>query len=479
MNMTTPIVDFVRQYAGSGISRLHMPGHKGQSLLGFEPLDITEIRGADELYEPEGIIAQSEANATALFGTVHTYYSTEGSSQCIRAMLYLALQGAPDMGHRPVLLAARNAHKALLYSAALLDFDIRWLWAAADASGALCSCPVTVQQLKKELQQLAEQGKKPFGVYVTSPDYLGGMQDIAALGAVCRQAGVPLLVDNAHGAYLRFLPENRHPIALGAAMCCDSGHKTLPVVTGGAYLHLGAAAPVQEEAAVRGALALFGSTSPSYLILQSLDRCNRTLSQGYPKKLEQCCRQLADLRQRLNSRACACHAPVPLALWGAQQEPLKLTLDAAALGLTGTVLADQLHREQIECEYADPRYVVLMFTPENPQQDHQRVQAAMERVLCAAPAQIPIPISAAGEFAELERCARQCCTIRQAVFAPQQRIPVQEAEGSICAMPTVSCPPAIPIVVSGERITTAAVRLMQRYQINEVAVIRDSRENTK
>lgn len=91
MNMTTPIVDFVRQYAGSGISRLHMPGHKGQSLLGFEPLDITEIRGADELYEPEGIIAQSEANATALFGTVHTYYSTEGSSQCIRAMLYLAL----------------------------------------------------------------------------------------------------------------------------------------------------------------------------------------------------------------------------------------------------------------------------------------------------------------------------------------------------------------------------------------------------
>ena len=119
MSTTTPIVDFVRRYAQSGTSRLHMPGHKGQSLLGFEPWDITEIKGADELYGADGIIAQSEANATRLFGTVHTYYSTEGSSQCIRAMLCLALQAAPAAGQRPVLLAARNAHKALLYAAAL------------------------------------------------------------------------------------------------------------------------------------------------------------------------------------------------------------------------------------------------------------------------------------------------------------------------------------------------------------------------
>ena len=108
MSMTTPIVDFVRSYAQSGTARLHMPGHKGQSLLGFEPLDITEICGADELYAQEGIIAESEANATRLFGTAHSYYSTEGSSQCIRAMLFLALQSAPQSGKRPVLLAARN-----------------------------------------------------------------------------------------------------------------------------------------------------------------------------------------------------------------------------------------------------------------------------------------------------------------------------------------------------------------------------------
>ena len=208
----------------------------------------TESRGADELYEAEGIIAQSEANATRLFGTAHTYYSTEGSSQCIRAMLCLAMQGAPRTGKRPVLLAARNAHKALLYAAALLDFDIRWLWPAPEDTGALCSCPVTVQALSAALEELAGQERAPFGVYLTSPDYLGGTQDIAALSAVCDAHGVPLLVDNAHGAYLRFLPGgSRHPIDLGAAACCDSGHKTLPVLTGGAYLHLGPKAPVQEE----------------------------------------------------------------------------------------------------------------------------------------------------------------------------------------------------------------------------------------
>lgn len=194
------------------------------------------------------------------------------------------------------------------------------------------------------------------------PDYLGGVQDIAALAEVCKDFGVPLLVDNAHGAYLRFLPQGgQHPIALGAAMCCDSGHKTLPVVTGGAYLHLGKNAPIQDEAAVRNALALFGSTSPSYLILQSLDKCNQVLSEGYPLRLLQCCGYLTRLRRELNEAAAAKHCPGPLAL---ESEPLKVTLDAATLGMTGTELAEALRSAKVECEYADPRYVVLMFTPQ-------------------------------------------------------------------------------------------------------------------
>ena len=471
MSMTTPIVDFVRRYAQSGTSRLHMPGHKGQSLLGFEPWDITEIKGADELYGADGIIAQSEANATHLFSTMHTYYSTEGSSQCIRAMLCLALQAAPAAGQRPVLLAARNAHKALLYAAALLDFDIQWLWPAPQDAGALCSCPVSAAKLTGALQGLAQQGQRPFGVYITSPDYLGGVQDVAALAEVCKDFGVPLLVDNAHGAYLRFLPQGgQHPIALGAAMCCDSGHKTLPVVTGGAYLHLGKNAPVQDEAAVRNALALFGSTSPSYLILQSLDKCNQILSEGYPLRLLQCCGHLTRLRRELNEAAAAKHCPGPLAL---ESEPLKVTLDAAVLGLSGTELAEKLRAAKIECEYADPRYLVLMFTPDNPPQDFERLSAAVLRIAEELVGPVTLPEETAGEFAELERGLHRRCTIRQAVFAPQEQLPAEQAVGRICAMPTVSCPPAIPIVVSGEQITPVAAAWMKRYHVEKVSVIRE------
>lgn len=174
---------------------------------------------------------------------------------------------------------------------------------------------MTAGQLEQALERLSGQGRTPFGVYVTSPDYLGGMQDIAALSKVCDAHGVPLLVDNAHGAYLNFLVGgSKHPMALGAAMCCDSGHKTLPVLTGGAYLHLGLKAPVQDETAVRNALALFGSTSPSYLILQSLDRCNRYLSEGYPLRLYSCCGQLTRLRRVLNEAAAAAGSKLSLAV---------------------------------------------------------------------------------------------------------------------------------------------------------------------
>ena len=255
-------------------------------------------------------------------------------------------------------------------------------------------------------------------------------------------------------------------------MCCDSAHKTLPVVTGGAYLHLAHDAPVQDEAAVRGALALFGSTSPSYLILQSLDVCNAVLAGNYPRRLAQCCAALEGLRRSLNKAAAARQCPVPLAVAGTQQEPMKLTLDAAALGCTGTALADALRRAQLECEYADPRYVVLMFTPENPPKDFERLQTALEQLLAAVPAGLSRPENRAGEFAALQQQAVQRCTIRQAVLGAQVRVQVHKALGRVCAMPTVSCPPAIPVAVSGEEITPAAIALMQRYGIEELSVLR-------
>ena len=135
--MKTPICDFVRRYANSDVLRLHMPGHKGEGRQGCEPYDLTEVMGADSLYDANGIIRESEKNASELFGC-DTFYSTEGSSLCIRAMLLLLRQYATEMGREPLILAGRNAHKTFLSGVALLDLDVEWLYGEADSYHVRC-----------------------------------------------------------------------------------------------------------------------------------------------------------------------------------------------------------------------------------------------------------------------------------------------------------------------------------------------------
>ena len=195
--MNTPIVDFVAKYAASDTLRLHMPGHKGKTVLGPEKWDLTEITGADSLYEAQGVIRQSEENASKLFGCP-TFYSTEGSSHCIRAMLTLAAQYAAGQGRTPLIAAARNVHKTFLSAAALLDLQVQWLYPETPVS--YLSCAISPQQAEAFLAET-----KATALYVTSPDYLGCMEDIQGLAQVCHRHDCLLLVDNAHGAYLRFL----------------------------------------------------------------------------------------------------------------------------------------------------------------------------------------------------------------------------------------------------------------------------------
>lgn len=440
--METPIFDFVSRYADSGISRLHMPGHKGIGPLGCEALDITEICGADSLYEAEGVIAASERNASTLFGTCRTFYSAGGSSQCIKAMLELALRGSKSR----TILAARNVHKAFVHAAALLDFDVAWLW---PEEYQLLQCPITPQALAAALETMEPL---PAAVYLTSPDYLGHVQPVGALSAVCRRYGVPLLVDNAHGAYLHFLPVPSHPMDLGADLCCDSAHKTLPVLTGGAYLHLSSLEPFGGESCVRQSLGLFGSTSPSYLILQSLDLCNAYLSDAFREQLENTVREVDQLKADLLGQG-----------WPVEEsEPLKVVVKSPSSQLPGTALADHLRLQGVECEYADREYVVLMFSPMNTQTDYSRVRNAFPPCQTVEPLprlSLSVPSKVMG--------------IRQALFSPCEEVPVAQAVGRICGTPTVSCPPAVPIVVSGERIGPDAAAVFAQYQIHSISVVKE------
>lgn len=441
--MNTPIVDFVRAYAASQTVRCHMPGHKGVPLLGCEPLDITEIAGADSLYEAGGIIAQSEANASELFGCA-TYYSTEGSSQCIRAMLDLVCRYAVSCGKTPRILAGRNAHKVFVGAAALLGIEVEWLYGS---ESSYLSCAIRADEAQRAIEK-----HDPVALYVTSPDYLGGMTSIAALASVCRRHGVLLLVDNAHGAYLKFMHPSWHPIDCGADLCCDSAHKTLPALTGAAYLHIAQSAPSVCKEFTKQALARYGSTSPSYLILQSLDAVNAVLAEGYDAVLLDTIARVAVLRRQLTAQGFTVTSI----------EPLKLTILPRAYGYTGVQLSAALRERGVECEFADPDHVVLMFTPANGEFTAvANAFAAIERreslPFCPPPCEVMPHAMAA----------------RDTLFCARETVAVSEAVGRVLAEETVGCPPAVPIVTCGERITKEAVAAFVYYGITHCVVVKE------
>ena len=423
-----------------------MPGHKGTSHLGVEHLDITEVAGGDSLYEADGIIKQSEDNASEQFGC-KTFYSTEGSSQCIRAMLYLILNYAKQIGRKPIIASVRNVHKTFLTAAALLDLDIQWLYPKENAG--YLSCNLTAGELNSYLESVNE---KPIAVYITSPDYLGNVADVKALANICHKHDVLLAVDNAHGAYLKFLRTSLHPIDLGADLCCDSAHKTLPILTGGAYLHLSPKMDAAVGAQAKNALMLFGSTSPSYLILQSLDAANLYL-EDYRNKLDGFISKVDKLKEHLQQHG--------YGLYG--NEPLKITFNAKSYGYTGTELADYLRKQQIEPEFADPDYVVMMLTPEI----GEDALVQIETVLCQLPQRTPL-----NEAAPLLIQGEKQLNIREALFSASETLPIEQCLGRILAVPTVGCPPAVPILVCGEVITEHALSCFKYYGLKSCCVVK-------
>lgn len=435
----TPIVDFVEKYAKENKARFHMPGHKGVPFLGLEALDITEIYGADDLYHADGIILESEKNASFLFDTARTVYSTGGSTQSIQAMLFTAYQTA-DKTEKPFILAGRNAHKAFIYGAAKLGVDVEWLY--PEENNGICSCNITAQKIDAVLTSASV---KPFAVYITSPDYLGGMADIKGISEVCRRHKIPLLVDNAHGAYLAFCKDNIHPISLGADMCCDSAHKTLPVLTGGSYLHCAKSDIYSFAEKIKAATALFGSTSPSYLVMQSLDLCNRYIDEKIRKDIALAQSKVTEIREAMQKKG----------IEEISGEPLKITVRYPDAGYFRNL--------GIEPEYTDGEFVSFMASSFNSQKDFEKLKAAFESIpFCQTNAKH------SPGFVKPERVM----SIREAMFAQSEMIDVEKAHGRICAAPTVSCPPAIPIAVSGERITDEHIAIFKAYSINRIAVVK-------
>ncbi len=439
--MQTPIVDFVTKYAASDALRLHMPGHKGIGAV--EARDLTEIDGADVLYHANGIIRQSEENAAKIFGTKRTVYSAEGSSLAIRAMVYLTGLYASANGKPLKILAARNAHKTFVTACALMDLDVQWLF--PEHPEGIVSCEISAENLEQSFSQDA-----PTALYITSPDYLGNIADVKGISEVCHRHGVLLLVDNAHGAYLRFCA--KHPIELGADLCCDSAHKTLPVLTGGAYLHISDKAPQLFSQQAELAMSLFASTSPSYLILQSLDAANAYLDNGYAQRLAEFTEKIDALKLRLRQSGWQ--------LCG--NEALKLTLAPKSFGYTGDEVAGILRSKNIVCEFSDPDHVVMMLTPEMTDEALGRLEDALSfdkrPPIKAAPASFAAP--------------EKVLSLHDAMFCTSEELPLNDCIGGVLAAPSITCPPAISILVCGERIDADAAACMKYYGIERCRIVK-------
>ena len=436
--MNTPICDFVQRYEACKPIRLHMPGHK-------QGMDITEIPGADVLYAADGIIRESEENAASLFQSRRTLYSTEGASLCIRAMLYLVQMHATFRGRRARIAAGRNAHRVFLDTVALLDPELEWI----GKTDSLLTCQIEPEELEGLFRS---RETAPTAVYITTPDYLGNRTDLRAIAELCHRYQALLLVDNAHGAYLRFLPEGGHPLQQGADLCCDSAHKTLPVLTGGAWPHFSESCPDPLPAMGERAMALFASTSPSYLILASLDAMNARLAGDYPDRLRETAEQVSATKREWSRNGWR--------LTG--NEALKLTLCPKEYGYSGCDLAETLRALGMVCEYADPDFLVMMISPENTAEE----LSVLSRRLLTLPRGKPISVGPPAP-AKPERVL----TPHEALMRPFESIPTEKSLGRILASPSVSCPPAVPIIVCGERIDEQTLKLFRYYGISRCDVI--------
>ncbi|WP_458406937.1 Orn/Lys/Arg family decarboxylase, partial [Anaerotignum sp.] len=225
------------------------------------------------------------------------------------------------------------------------------------------------------------------------------------------------------------------------------------VLTGGAYLHLSQEWAEKVGHQAKKAMEIFGSTSPSYLIMQSLDKCNEYLADGYPEKLALTIDKVAAVKTFLQKQG-----------WEVMDgDPLKLTIFTGKMGYTGEEVAEALRKNGVECEFADLDAVVLMATPENKDRDFEKVLSVLSSLpqkeeLTAVQMPVVLP--------------ERKMSIREAMFSQWEEVECKDAVGRICASPCVSCPPAIPIAASGEEITAEIVELFEAYGIEKIEVVK-------
>ena len=437
-NTLTPIHNFLLKNNEDCKVRCYMPGHKGYE----NSMDITETPGADSLYEADtlspnrGIIAQSELIASRIYGTKKTLYSCSGSTLAIQTMLALAKAKGKGRDH---VVAGRYSHRSFINACILLGLVPTWAYPKE-----YMSCDISTYEIKNRITD------RTMAVFINSIDYYGNMSDIKAISELCKKHCIPLLVDNAHGAYLKFTDFDRHPITLGADMCADSAHKTLPVLTGGAYLHIGNERYCDSA---KETMALFGTSSPSYLILDSLDRFNAAVCEK-PDHIRNLVAKINELKSFIKSAGYVL----------SKSDDMRITFDCPAMFTTGQRFAYELDQFGVTCEYADTYRCVLLFGWHTTDQDLETLRMVFSKGAMQKPSLFNIP--------------KPPPMFRTIMASPpavaygkmKQTMSIEKAEGKICGSVIAPCPPGVPLLMPGEAITREAVEILMEQGVKQIDV---------
>ena len=444
-------------YHEKDIYPFHMPGHKRNPTFsaGFLPVeqDITEITGFDDLHHAEGMIKDAEEYAAKLYGSKRVFFSVNGSTACILAAVSAAVK---DGGK---ILAARNSHKSFYHALYLRNLEPVYIYPEIDEETGISG-----SILPSETERLLQENKDIEAVFITSPTYDGVVSDVRKIAEISHKYGVPLIVDEAHGAHFAFsdyFPESA--VNAGADAVIHSIHKTLPSMTQTAVLHL-CSERMPEDRVVRF-MSVYQTSSPSYPLMASLDRCFRFLGSEGEDLFHGYTERLARWRNRLGEFKNVRLLHFETSFDGGKKvfdyDRSKILLSTSSAGMRGNRLLRILHEEYgVELEMAASDYVTALTSPADTEKGFERLYKAVKEIDEAA---------GSADYGK-EKSSRYSPEKPVKIMNPSEAlegkavtVPLGESVGKTSAEFMYIYPPGIPLLVPGEQISLQFVQNMRRY----------------
>lgn len=481
MIQTSDLYEKLCEYNQSDYYGFHMPGHKRNTdIAGIDlpyGIDITEIDGFDDLHHADGILREAQERAARVYGADETRFLVNGSTVGILS----AILGSTGKGDR--ILVARHCHKSVYHAICLNELRPCYLYPEFQEEIHL-NTEISVSAVKTALMEYSDIR----AVVIVSPTYDGVISDVEQIAEVVHEKGIPLIVDEAHGAHLGFHPYfPGNALSKGADVVIHSVHKTLPSLTQTALLHV--RGELADRRRIFRYLDMLQSSSPSYVLMAGIDHCIRMLEERREELFAPYAERLARLREDLKALKCL------ELLETRQYDRSKLVISTGVTGMTGKelyrILLDEYH---LQMEMAAGTYVIAMTSVADTEEGFERLRRALfeidERIdmhrgceeasgNCAGDlpkAQAVNAIVAEENVLDtdiLNRLPRnkQVMPIAEGLVIADERarshasvrVNWQQSEGMIAAEYAYLYPPGSPLIVPGERISSEAVRLIERY----------------